>query len=107
MCYPGRHADSDAGDSPRPYPRLGPCSEIAVETAKTYLPELPVGTTSGCCSDQQAFYEQVGEKSTVCGGEGLLRAWGLQHHDAELPGRPRCPGRDPCRNLDLDTPPRR
>jgi hypothetical protein len=45
-----------------------------VETAKTYLPELPVGTTSGCCSDQQAFYEQVGEKSTVCGGEGLLRA---------------------------------
>eukprot|EP01062_Namystynia_karyoxenos_P078117 TRINITY_DN79_c0_g2_i2.p2 TRINITY_DN79_c0_g2~~TRINITY_DN79_c0_g2_i2.p2 ORF type:complete len:468 (+),score=185.54 TRINITY_DN79_c0_g2_i2:77-1405(+) len=32
-------------------------TEIAIETTKTYVPELPVGWTSGCCSDQQSFYE--------------------------------------------------
>eukprot|EP01065_Artemidia_motanka_P007995 TRINITY_DN139_c0_g2_i5.p2 TRINITY_DN139_c0_g2~~TRINITY_DN139_c0_g2_i5.p2 ORF type:complete len:445 (+),score=189.26 TRINITY_DN139_c0_g2_i5:57-1391(+) len=32
-------------------------TEIAIETTKTYVPQLPVGWTSGCCSDQQSFYE--------------------------------------------------
>jgi hypothetical protein len=27
------------------------------QVTRTYVPELPVGFTSGCCSDQQAFHE--------------------------------------------------
>jgi Zn-dependent M28 family amino/carboxypeptidase len=32
-------------------------TEIAMTTSRTYVPELNVGITTGCCSDQQSFYE--------------------------------------------------
>jgi len=33
-------------------------TEIAKELSQLYLPDLKVGETSGCCSDQQSFFEQ-------------------------------------------------
>ena len=32
-------------------------TEISMEITRTYVPELGVDFTSGCCSDQQSFYE--------------------------------------------------
>ncbi len=33
-------------------------TEISMEITRTYVPELGVDFTSGCCSDQQSFFEQ-------------------------------------------------
>lgn len=33
-------------------------TNIAKELSQLYLPDLQVGETSGCCSDQQSFFEQ-------------------------------------------------
>eukprot|EP01060_Flectonema_neradi_P039957 TRINITY_DN896_c2_g2_i1.p1 TRINITY_DN896_c2_g2~~TRINITY_DN896_c2_g2_i1.p1 ORF type:complete len:440 (+),score=115.51 TRINITY_DN896_c2_g2_i1:56-1375(+) len=32
-------------------------TELAMDVTSSYVPELGVGWTSGCCSDQQSFYE--------------------------------------------------
>ena len=32
-------------------------TEVSMEVTRTFVPTLPVDFTSGCCSDQQSFYE--------------------------------------------------